>query len=714
MRNRLRYRLTELALVVVAMPVLNANAAEKRAFGIEDVYRAKSLESLSVSRDGKLAVYAVNTKDLARATSQDDIRLLDLSSGSSRPLTVTADKNESNPVMSPDGKTVAFVSDRGGVNALWLLPLAGGEARELLRFHAGISGLLWSPTGTAIAFSSDVFPSCGADDACNARLAGWQTNGPLKAHVADELLLRHWTEWDDGKRTHIMIAEIATGTVRDLTPGDREAPTFALDAPRAYDFSPDGSLLAYAQNPDSPETLALSTNVDVMVVPVAFDAEGHPQPAQNITAANQAFDGTPRFSPDGRYIAYRTQATPGYESDLFRVALYDCQTQQTRPLTSGFDNWVDNIAWSRDSKSVVFLGQFQGRNPLWRVGLDGKPVLKVADFAHIDEYELSPDGASAYAIRRSVAQPWEVWRLSIDDSNAAPKRLTTHNLALENDVDIRPVETLWIEGAAGRKIQTFIVKPHSFDPSKTYPLILNVHGGPQGSWDDSFRGDWQVYPGAGYVVAFANPTGSTGFGQAFVDAIGDQWGGAVYEDLMHVTDALVQLPYVDKERTGAMGWSYGGYMMNWFQGHTTRFKCLANMMGIFDLPSFYGGTEELWFPEKDLSGRPWDSEQYQKWNPAAFVKNWQTPMLVVSGERDFRVPYYQGVAAHTTLRRNGIPSRLVVLPTDGHWPKWYSMVLYYTAHIDWFHRWLGGEAAPWSVEDFAFNRVFDPATGKKR
>ncbi len=714
MRVQQRVGVVAALLIGAVATSTQVGAGDKRAFGIEDVYRAKSLDSLTISRDGTLAVYAVTTKNLARATSQDDLWLLDLASGASRSLTNTDDKNESEPAISPDGKTVAFVSDRNGAKALWLMPLTGGEARELCRFQAGLSDLLWSPTGSAIAFSSDVFPACGADDACNARLAGWQTQGPLKAHVVDELLQRHWTEWDDGKRTHIMIADVASGVVRDLTPGDREAPTFALDAPLAYDFSPDGTLLAYAQNPDPLETQAWSTNVDIMLVAVAPDAEGRVPPAQNITIGNRAFDGTPRFSPDGRYIAYRTQSVPAYESDLFRIAIYDRQSQQSRTLTSSFDNWVEKIQWSRDSKSIVFLGQFEGRNPLWRVGLDGKSVTQVADVAHIDEYALLPDAKAAYVIRRSVAQPWEVWRVAIDGSSAPPKRLTTHNLAFENDVDIRPVETIWVESAAGRKIQTFIVKPHGFDPAMKYPLILNVHGGPQGSWEDSFRGDWQVYPGAGYVVAFANPTGSTGFGQRFVDAIGNDWGGAVYEDLMQVTDTLAQLPYVDNQRMGAMGWSYGGYMMNWFQGHTTRFKCLANMMGIFDLPAFYGGTEELWFPEKDLSGRPWDSEQYQKWNPAAFSKFWQTPMLVVSGERDFRVPYYQGVAAHTTLRRMGIPSRLVVLPTDGHWPDWYSMVLYYTAHLDWFHQWLGGDAAPWKVEDFAFNRVFDPKTGGRR
>jgi dipeptidyl aminopeptidase/acylaminoacyl peptidase len=238
-------------------------------------------------------------------------------------------------------------------------------------------------------------------------------------------------------------------------------------------------------------------------------------------------------------------------------------------------------------------------------------------------------------------------------------------------------------------------------------MILNVHGGPQSQWADSYRGDWQVYPGKGYVVAFANPTGSSGRGQDFVDAISCDWGGRVFDDLMKVTDALEELPYVDRERMGAMGWSYGGYMMMWFEGHTSRFKTIAAMMGLYDLPSFYGATEELWFPEKDLCGTPWNSDHYERWSPSRYVDNFKTPALVITGELDYRVPYTQSLGFFTALRKNGLDSRLIVFPDAGHWPAWHEMAFYYNAHIDWFHKYLGGEPATWDVREHARNQIFD-------
>jgi dipeptidyl aminopeptidase/acylaminoacyl peptidase len=275
-------------------------------------------------------------------------------------------------------------------------------------------------------------------------------------------------------------------------------------------------------------------------------------------------------------------------------------------------------------------------------------------------------------------------------------------------VDIRPAEELWIPSPAGRMIHTFIVTPHDFDPTKKYPLILNVHGGPQMQWTDGFRGDWQVYPGAGYIVAFPNPHGSTGYGQEFTSAISRDWGGKVYDDVMAVTDSLARLPFVDANRMGAMGWSYGGYMMMWLEGHTQRFKAIAAMMGVYNLQAMHGATEELWFPEYDLQGTPWESGLYQKWAPNGFVKNFKTPCLVITGERDYRVPYTQSLEFFTDLQKMRVPSRLIVFENDGHWPSGIkSMPFYYNAHLDWFHRYLGGPPAPYDMQKMWRNQAFD-------
>jgi dipeptidyl aminopeptidase/acylaminoacyl peptidase len=313
--------------------------------------------------------------------------------------------------------------------------------------------------------------------------------------------------------------------------------------------------------------------------------------------------------------------------------------------------------------------------------------------------------------RSRVGEPSEVFMVSLEGGE--PLRLTSFNETLAAEVDIRPAETIWVEGEEGMKIQVFLVKPHDFDPKMKYPLILNVHGGPQSPWRDRYRGDWQVYPGKGYVVAFPNPTGSAGFGQEFIDAIGCDWGGRVYRDLMKVTDALEDLPFVDPERVGAMGWSYGGYMMMWFAGHTDRFEAIASMMGVYDLRSMWGATEELFFVEKDLCGMPWTSEHYEKWSPSAFAVNYKTPTLVITGEQDYRVPYTQSLHFFTDLQVQDVPSRLVVFPDSGHWPSWYEMAFYYLVHLDWFHQWLGGEPASWEPLKFLRNQVFvDEKTGE--
>ena len=677
-------------------------AAGQRAFTIEDQYRLRSLESLSAGPGGSV-VFALKSFDLPRAKQATHLWMAE--PGAAPKQLTFSEKGESSPVFSYDGQSIAFVSSRDGDSNLYILPVHGGEARKLTSISTGVSDPVWSPDDKWIAFSSDVYPEC-KDDACNKKTAERRSKGKLQAHLADGLLYRHWTEWQDGKRTHILLAEAATGKVRDLTPGDFDAPPFQLGGPVQYDFSPDGKELVFVSNHDAEP--ASSTNNDLWLVPLAG---GEPR---NITASNRAYDGSPKYSPDGRYIAYRMQKQAGYESDLFRLAVYERASGSSRVLTEAFRNWVEDFDWAPDSGSLYFSAPVEGNEPVFQVETGSGSIHQVLRDKTVREFTLSRDGRRIVYTRSAVGEPLELYAADLRDGTAAkPTRLSHFNDKVAEEVDIRPAESMWVTSAGGARIQTFIVKPHDFDPAKKYPLILNVHGGPQSQWADAFRGDWQVYPGAGYVVAFANPHGSTGYGHEFTAQISGDYGGQVFDDLMKVTDALAKLPYVDTNRMGAMGWSFGGYMMNWFEGHTDRFKAIVSMMGLFDLRSFYGATEELWFPEWDLKGQPWNSPLYDRFSPSHYVKNFKTPCLVITGERDYRVPYTQSLDFFTALQKMKVPSRLIVYAKAGHWPDWYEMALYYTAHLEWFHKYLGGAAPPWTTGQFLRNAVFDSGTGER-
>ncbi|NOT30823.1 MAG: S9 family peptidase [Planctomycetes bacterium] len=668
--------------------------AGKRAFEIADFYRVKQVGSPALSPDGKHVVFQVKRYDLAEDKSWTELWMMDLDGSDARQMT-QGQHQDSAPQFTPDGGSILFSSNRAGASQLYVMPIDGGEPRQLTKFPTGVADPVLSPDGKYIAVSADIYPEAGIDPKKNT-----EPEGKLSVHVADELLYRHWTSWRDGRVTHVLLVDAESGeVVKDMTPGRFDAPTFSLGGERGYAFSPDGKELCFVSNHD--EKQAESTNADLWVVPVEGAlTEGS---ARNLTAANDGWDGAPLYSPDGKHIAFVSQATPGYESDLRRLAVLERASGQVCNLTNraGFDDWIGEFAWN-GSDALVFSADRQGRNPIFQLELAGGEPELLLTHAQIDHWELTPDGSTLVYAARAVGDPHELYSVVVSGavSGGALRQLTRFNGALEAEVDIRPAEELWVEGEDGNKLHVFLVKPHDFDPAKKYPLILNVHGGPQQQWTDAFRGDWQVYPGAGYVVAFANPTGSNGYGQPFCDAIRHDYGGRVYRDLMKVTDALAELSFVDAARMGAMGWSFGGYMMMWMQGHTERFACQAAMMGIFDLDSFYGATEELWFPERDL-GIPWeDEENYARWSPASYVENFKTPALVITGELDYRCPYTQSLGYFTALQKQGVPSRLIVYPEAGHWPSWREMAFYYNAHLDWFHRWLGGAPAPHDVKAY--------------
>lgn len=649
--------------------------AQKRAFDIEDIYRVKTAYGPVLSATGKLA-YALSSSNLKAQTSCNNIYV----DGKA----VTTDSISYSPFWSHDGKSLFYLSAKSGTAQVYRLDLATGKATQITHYALGVQGPVLSANDNLIAFAAEVYPDVkDTDGSANKKRNELKQNNKLQAHIADKLLYRHWTDYQDGKFWHIIVYNISKNTYTDVTPGEFHSPVFSPSGPEGFAFSPDSRELCYLSNhTDHPEA---NTNCDLWIVPVTGGE------AKNITSANQAWDGSPQYSPNGRYIAYRCQQVPGYESDRFRLALYDRATGKSTILTESFDNWVDSYKWAANSKSIYFLGEQRGVEPLFSVDIKSHKITRLIAGKAIGSFDTDSHGRFVYTYS-TTGKPTAIYQLY----RGKETQITHYNDSLEQAVDIRPSEAMWVKGAKGDSVEVFVVKPHNFDPSKKYPLIINVHGGPQMQWMNSYRADWQVYPGAGYVVAYPNPHGSTGYGQQFTRDISGNWGGYPFEDVMKVTDALAQLSYVDSTRMAAMGWSYGGYFMNWLQGHTHRFKCLASMMGLFDLRSMWGSTEELWFPNFDLEGQPWNSSLYKKWSPSEYVGNFGTPTLIITGEKDYRVPYTQSLQYFTTLQTLGIPSRLIVLTNDGHWPSnLHSMPLYYNAHLEWFHKYLGGAPAPW-------------------
>jgi dipeptidyl aminopeptidase/acylaminoacyl peptidase len=664
---------------------------QKRAFTIEDLYKVKNVSAPVLSNSGEKIAFTVSESDLPKGKTISTVYVMSKNGAS---LVSISEKvpGASSPVWSSNDDL--YLMNKGQV---YKYSFETNEAVQITDFYAGVSDPVFSNDGRYIAFTAELFPECGTDNDCNKRLDELSKNGPMQAYIADELLFRHWTDYKGEKESYLVLFDIKENKYQAVTSSDVLSGTYMLGGGPKYAFSPDSRILAYVSTPE--KNIANSTNTDIYLMPLGGSQ------TVNITLANDAWDGTPTFSPDGNYLAYRTHSIPGFEADRFRIAVYNTKTFLSEVLTEEFDYTTDNLSWSSDSKSIYFLADNRGYNPVFKIDVQSKNITKVTDDKSVRGYQINKEEKNLYLSFTAVDKPAEIY--SYDASAGVYSQITFFNKALAEEVDIRPAEQMWVEGADGVPVHVFVVKPHGFEEYRKYPLVINVHGGPQMQWMDSFRGDWQVYPGSGYVVAFFNPHGSTGYGSKYTEAISKDWGGKVYEDVMKVTEALEKLPYVDSNRMGAMGWSYGGYMMNWLQGQTKKFKCFASMMGIFDLESMWGSTEELWFVNWDLDGQPWNSELYKKYSPSNYVENFSTPTLIITGEKDYRVSYTQSIQYFNTLQTLGIESRLIIFKNDGHWPSSVkSMPLYYNSHLEWFHKYLGGKPAPYDSKELVKNNVF--------
>ena len=681
----MRSYLFALALAPVAL-----EAQTRRPITFDDFAAVRGVSDPQLSPDARTVIYAVRTTDVG--SNRRTTRTYAIPAGGGTPRVWPDAETPANEARwSPDGQRVAYIS--GG--QLWIAGVDGGGKTQLTKLTGGASGPKWAPSGALIAFVSGAFPACRSEQ-CNADSAKMRDTNRVKAHTTERLMYRHWTAWDEGQRSHLCVVQPNGERLRDLIPGARyDVPPPPFGGSEAYNWSADGTEIAFTAK-DATQDEAWSTDVNIYTVGLNGGA------ATLLTGANKGADQNPVYSPDGRFIAYASQARAGFESDRWRMMFFDRATGRSRELLPRWDRYAESYGFMPDSRAIVIGAGDRGRDKFFRVALDAagmavtqRPQLIVSGNNNT-ALDIGRDGRTVVWIRDAAHHPHEVMIGTAGPGGVEERRLSRENDALLARLELNPAEDFWYRGASGDSVQGFVVRPPGFDAGRKYPVLLLIHGGPQGAWLDSWSGRWnyQMFASPGYGLVFINPRGSTGYGQKFIDEITKDWSGKVYTDLMTgVNTALRRNPWMDSTRMGAAGGSYGGYMVNWIAGHSRRFKALASHAGVFNLESMYGATEELWFVDWEFGGPYWKStamrEQYRKHSPHLFAGNFKTPMLVLHGELDYRVPYTEGLNLFTAYQRQGLPSRLVVFPDEGHWiGKPQNQQLWWQEMQGWMGRFL--------------------------
>jgi dipeptidyl aminopeptidase/acylaminoacyl peptidase len=671
-------------VIAISVLVLSFSAvatAQQGRYTVEDLLKVRRVSDPQVSPDGRQVTFAIGDVNFDGNRVVNQIYVVPVGGGSPKQLT-SGTSSSTSPRWSPDGKKIAFTT--GG--QIWIMDSDGDDKKQITKISTGAGGPVWSPDGNWLAFVSEVYPDC-SDDACNQRKDDAAEKSKVKAHITERLLFRHWNEWRDVKRSHVFVVSSKGGTAKDLTPGDFDSPPYAASSNVDFSFSPDGKELAFVKNPDKVE--ATSTNSDIYVISLSGGAP------RNITNSNRGYDATPVYTKDGRSIIYRSQATAGFEADRWRLMRYDRTSGTSSEIARGFDQQVEEFVLSPDGNTIYFTAGERGRNPVFQVPAAGGRATRVVDQIYATNLNLTSDGRSFVFASSSMTAPPEVYRANVDGSGLTA--LTSINRDLISGAKLAEAEDMEWTGALGAKVHGFVLKPADFDPNKKYPLVVLIHGGPQGAWNDSWSYRWnpQIFANRGYVVFAPNPRGSTGYGQRFVNEISGDWGGKVYTDLMNgVAEVVRRNKFIDRTRVGAAGASYGGYMINWIEGHNndprTRFKVLVCHDGVYNLTSMYGATEELWFPEWEFKGSPWTNKaMYERWSPHNFVANFNTPILIIHGELDYRVPIGEGLQLYTAVQRRGVDSKLLIFPDEGHWVlKPQNLQLWFHTMLDWLDKYL--------------------------
>ena len=672
--------------LLCSLVMLGAAAAPAAAAGftIDDMLAMQRISEPAVSPDGKWVAFSVRDTDLDANRGRIDVWMIAVDGSQPARRLTSHPENDTSPAWSPDGKRVYFLSSRGGSSQVWRIAVDGGEAEQVTRLPLDVGGFKLFADGQRMVVTIDVWPE-SKTLADSVKRDEAEAKKKSKARIYDQLMFRHWDQWEDGRYAHLFVwSPDKPDDARDLTPGQTtDSPTHPFGGMEEVSISPDGKLVAYLARVGG-KTIAWTTNTDVFLV--SADGKGK---ARNLTAANPAYDFSPTFSPDGKSLAVTAMARAGYEADRQRITIYDVAGGKARVVTESWDRSPGSITWSPDGQTIYTSADDTGNHALFAVAVaDGKVTPLVTKGTNA---EPRVAGDRIVFLRDTLKHPVEIFTMPRAGGEA--RQLTHFNDARVKKITWGDYEQFTFAGARGETVHGYVVKPAGFAAGKKYPVAMLIHGGPQGSFGDHFHYRWnpQVYAGRGYGVVFIDFHGSTGYGQAFTDAINGDWGGAPYDDLMIGLDAaLAKYAWLDKTRQTALGASYGGYMINWIAGKSPdRFKALVCHDGNLDERMAYYDTEELWFPEWERGGTPWDKpDAYAKQNPIDLVKNWKTPMLVIHGGNDFRVVDTQGMSTFTALQRKGIPSRFVHFPDENHWVlKPQNSKVWHTEVLGWLDRW---------------------------
>jgi dipeptidyl aminopeptidase/acylaminoacyl peptidase len=671
-----------LSLLSLLIPAWGANT-----FRVEDMQRLSRVGDPRVSPDGKWVAFAVSRSDIEKNQTVTNIWMIPAAGGDPQQLTFGEHGFNGDVRWSPDGLSLYFISTRvDNKRQIYRLTVSGGEAKQVTSVPTGVEAYILSPDGKTIAITASVFPSC-ADMACNERMAKERAENPVKVRVITQIPFRRWDTWVDGMRNHIFLIASDGGAPRDLTPGDVDSPIWTEEGSEEVAFSPDSREICFSR---FVQNEALTGNSDLFVIPVSG---GEPK----AITTNKAGDRTPLYSPDGRYIAYSANLRPMAESDLTRLFLYDRMTGEHKNVFEATDRSIDSYVWAPDSKSLYVTFEDRGQEPLARLDVDGLKVTTLVAAGSSGSPDVSRDGTFLVFSKMDFSHPAELFRLNIAETAGSPTPLTRINAEALKDVEFGEVSGFTFRGWNGETVQAWEVKPPGFDANKKYPLLLLMHGGPENSWANLFHYRWnaQLFAAAGYVVILPNFHGSSGFGLKFMDAIKGQWGGAPYEDQMKAVDTALSWPYVDATRVAAAGASYGGYMANWVEGHTDRFRTIVSHDGLYDLVTMLYSSDFVGGSQQEFKGTPWENPQVLvDQSPATFASNFKTPMLIIHGEHDYRVDPSQGFAMFQVLQAKHIPSKLLVFEEENHWVlKPADSVFWYHNVLDWLDQWVKPERA---------------------